>query len=197
MTVFPGRVSRKFQNVQADLRGILNPRTIRRQTEYRTRRPMTCADSVRTVQQTQDWTEGVGMSPSGRFQVIEDGRKPKLITREGIRWEAGRGALIAVGVILCLVLVLDLMSIGVKNRQNDKLSLKTQALEEKIADLEWELNYSAGDVNVMTEAVRLNLISGYGARTITLTAPPASLTLTDSITPETTPEGRMISYAGD
>ena len=158
---------------------------------------MTCADSVRTVQQTQDWTEGVGMSPSGRFQVIEDGRKPKLITRDGIRWEAGRGALIAVGVILCLVLVLDLMSIGVKNRQNDKLSLKAQALEEKIADLEWELNYSAGDVNVMTEAVRLNLISGYGARTITLTAPPASLTLTDSITPETTPEGRMISYAGD
>ena len=35
-----------------------------------------------------------------------------------------------------------------------------------------ELELSAADISVCTEAVKLNLISAYGAQTITLTAPP-------------------------
>ena len=40
------------------------------------RQRMTCSDSMQTFTNTQDWTNGLGMSPSGRFRVIEEA-KPK------------------------------------------------------------------------------------------------------------------------
>ena len=39
------------------------------------RQRMSCAESVKDFQKTQDWTGQMAMSPSGRFQVIEDSRK--------------------------------------------------------------------------------------------------------------------------
>ena len=40
------------------------------------RQRMTCSDSMQTFTNTQDWTGGLGVSPSGRFRVIEE-TKPK------------------------------------------------------------------------------------------------------------------------
>ena len=179
MTVFPGRVSRRFQDVQADLRGILNPRTIRRQTEYRTRRPMTCADSVRTVQQTQDWTEGVGMSPSGRFQVIEEKQKRvPLVSREGLQWRFGWAVLTACAVLMAVILLGDVFAIGNSERTIGRLNNRIELISAKNEQLASQLNISAGDITVCTEAVKLNLISAYGASTVRLDAPQgANLTL--------------------
>ena len=76
--------------------------------------------------------------------------------------------------------------------------MKTQALAAKNEELQQELDWQAGDGSVMTEGGRLDPISGYGARTITLTAPAeANLTLSTAVALEAFSGGRMTSNAGD
>ena len=150
---------------------------------------------------TQDWTGGMTMSPSGRFQVIEE-RKPKLrfISRDGIRWNSALMLLIIVGVILCGVLLADLAGMGNAGRTIAKLNHKISAIESKNEDLKLELELSTDSATVCTGAVRMDLISSNGAQTIRLTAPQeASITLSSaSAAAENADlEVRMMSYAGD
>ena len=200
MSDLAGRAERRIADLGADLRGLFEAKTGTRPiTVNRYRQRMSCSDSLRPLGQTQDWTEGMGVSPSGVFRVAEnDGRREKILSRKGIRWDVGRGILIAVAAVLVLVLVLEAFGVSARRRMTGKLEVKTQALAAKNEELQQELDWQAGDVSVMTEAVRLNLISGYGARTITLTAPAeANLTLSTAVALEAFSGGRMTSNAGD
>ena len=161
---------------------------------------MTCAASLPSFRQTQDWTGGMGISPSGRFQVIEES-KPKLriLSRDGIRWDAAVLALVLAGILFAGILLADLAGIGNGGRAVEKLSSKITALESKNDDLRGELELNRGTA-VHSEAAKLDLISANGARTIRLTAPfNANLTLsTASAAAENLDlEGRMTSYSGD
>ena len=142
------------------------------------RKRMSCADSLQDFQKTQDWTGQMAMSPSGRFQVIEDSRKREpLITREGLQWRFGWGILIALTVLIAFILLTDVISIGSSGHTIDRLSSRIEMIAQKNDQLSAELSYSSGDISVCTEAVKLNLISSNGAMTVKLTAPQsASLT---------------------
>lgn len=162
---------------------------------------MTCSADLPGIRQTQDWTGGMVMSPSGRFQVIEE-RKPKvrLVSGDGIRWNAALTALILAGVILCIILLGDLAGMGSSGRMIAKLNQKILAVESKNEDLKAELEMSTDSATVCTEAVRMDLISSNGAQTIRLTAPQeARITLSSaSAAAENADlEIRMMSYAGD
>ncbi len=90
-------------------------------------------------------------------------------------------------MVLCLAILLaDLAGMGMGTRTLNKLDSKITAITAKNEQLQAELDYSSGDVSVCTEAVKLNLISGNGARMIRLTAPTdANLTITGINTPRT------------
>ena len=82
MMEMPIRKSRMLRNAEVLMRGrkVLTKNTVQENVLHRQR--MTCAESVRSVTQTQDWTEGVRMSPSGRFQVIEEAKpRRRIISR--------------------------------------------------------------------------------------------------------------------
>lgn len=166
---------------------------------YRSR--MTCSASLPAFHQTQDWTGGVGMSPSGRFQVIEESKpKKQIVSREGIRWNAAVTVLVVLGLILAVILVADLAGIGKTGRVIGKLSTKIESLGNKNSEISAEIDMAADSASVCTEAVKLNLISSNGARTIRLTAPAnAQLTLSsaDKAAENADLEGRMISLSGD
>ena len=141
------------------------------------------------------------MSPSGRFQVIEE-RKPKvrMISGEGIRWSAALTILILVSVILCAILLADLAGMGNSGRMITKLNSKIHTVESRNEDLKLELEMSTDSATVCTEAVRMDLISSNGAQTIRLTAPQdARITLSSASAAEENAdlETRMMSYAGD
>ena len=162
---------------------------------------MTCSADLPGIRQTQDWTGSMSMSPSGRFQVIEE-RKPKvrIISGDGIRWNAALTALILVGVIFFIVLLGDLAGMGNSGRMIAKLNNKIHTIESKNEDLKVELEMSTDSATVCTEAVRMDLISSNGAQTIRLTAPQeARITLSSaSAAAENADlEVRMMSYAGD
>ena len=128
------------------------------------RQRFSCADSLKEYQQSQDWTGQMGMSPSGRFQVIEESRKREpLVTREGLQWHLGWGVLVTVAILLIAVLLFDLVSIGSSARTIDRLSSRIEMIAERNETLSAQLTYSAGDISVCTEAVKLNLISANGA----------------------------------
>ena len=144
------------------------------------RKRMSCAESLQDFQKTQDWTGQMAMSPSGRFQVIEDSRKREpLITREGLQWRFGWGILIALTFLIAFVLLADVISIGSSGHTIDRLSSRIEMIAQKNDQLSAELSYSSGDISVCTEAVKLNLISANGATTVRLTAPQgANMTFT-------------------
>ena len=146
------------------------------------RQRFSCADSLKEYEQTQDWTGQMGMSPSGRFQVIEEKREREpLITREGLQWRLGWGILIAVAALLTLVLLVDLASIGTSARAIDRLSSRIELIAERNDTLSSQLSYSAGDISVCTEAIKLNLIAANGAATVQLTVPQgATMTFASS-----------------
>ena len=146
------------------------------------RQRFSCADSLKEYQQSQDWTGQMGMSPSGRFQVIEESRKREpLVTREGLQWHLGWGVLVTVAILLIAVLLFDLVSIGSSARTIDRLSSRIEMIAERNETLSAQLSYSAGDISVCTEAVKLNLISANGASSVKLTAPQgATMTFTAS-----------------
>lgn len=173
MLEMPIRTGRRVQNATRQIRETIARRTgERQQVNSLHRQRMTCSDSMRTFTNTQDWTNGMGISPSGRFQVIEEARpKRKAISRDGIRWDVA-WIIVAAIVLLCgAILVADLAGISISSRTIGRLDSKIADMTKRNDLLKQELELSASDVSVCTEAVKLNLISGYGAQTITLTAP--------------------------
>ena len=162
---------------------------------------MTCSADLPNIRQTQDWTGSMAMSPSGRFRVIEERRpKVRVISGDGIRWNAALTVLVLVSVILCGILLADLAGMGNSGRMITRLGSRIQAIENKNEDLKLELEMSTDSATVCTEAVRMDLISSNGAQTIRLTAPQnARFTLTSaSAAAENADlEMRMMSYAGD
>ena len=112
------------------------------------------------------------MSPSGRFRVIEEAKpKQKAFSREGIRWDAAWAVSAAVIVLCVVILLTDTAGMGISTRSISRLDAKIADQGRRNDLLKQELDISAGDVSVCTEAVKLNLISGYGARTVQLTVP--------------------------
>ena len=170
------------------------------QTDIRRTR-MTCSSRLPTYTQAQDWTSSAGVSPSGRFQVIEESRpKVPLISRDGIRWDAALAFLVVLGVVLAAFLLADLAGIGISSRVLTKLDAKIEAVETRNLELRDELTLSGGTVAVCTEAVKMDLISSTGARTIRITAPNETrMTLTSALQAEENAdlEGRMKAYLGD
>lgn len=162
---------------------------------------MTCSASLPAFHQTQDWTGGVGMSPSGRFRVIEESKpKKRIVSREGIRWNAAIALLVILGVLFAVILVADLAGIGKSGRTIGKLNSKIETLENKNSEINAQIEMESGSASVCTEAVKLNLISSNGAKTIRLTAPSnAQLMLSnaDKAAENADIEGRMTSLAGD
>ena len=172
MTVF-STTAGKLQTTTADW---LENR--RRKTELRVqdvdiyRQRMRCSDSVRFDTNTQDWTGGMGMSPSGRFQVVEQAQpKRRAFSREGIRWDAAWIAIAAVIAVCVVILLADLAGMGLGSRSISRLDSKIQDLTRRNNEMRQQLELSAADLSVCTEALKLNLISGFGAPTVTLTAP--------------------------
>lgn len=173
MLEMPIRTGRRVQDATRQIRETIARRTgERQQVNSLHRQRMTCSDSMRTFTNTQDWTNGMGISPSGRFQVIEEARpKRKAISRDGIRWDVA-WIIVAAIVLLCgAILVADLAGISISSRTIGRLDSKIADMTKRNDLLKQELELSASDVSVCNEAVKLNLISGYGAQTITLTAP--------------------------
>ena len=77
---------------------------------------------------------------------------------------------------------------------------ETKPMETKNERLQAEIELQAGSSSVCTEAVKLNLISSNGARTIRLTAPVnAQLTFSsaEKAAENADLEGRLTSNAGD
>ena len=162
---------------------------------------MTCSADLPVIRQTQDWTGGMAMSPSGRFRVIEE-RRPKIpvISGNGIRWNAAVTVLIVISLIFCAFLLADLAGIGNSGRMIARLGSRIQTVESKNEELRTELELSTDSATVCTGAVRMDLISSNGAQTIRLTAPQnARITLTSASTAVENAdlEVRMMSYAGD
>lgn len=160
---------------------------------------MTCSASLPSFHQTQDWTGG--LSASNRIPVIEETKpRQRLISSEGIRWSEAVTALIIVGVLLMAFLVVDVTNIGAGGRTITKLNSSIRDLETKNERLQAEIELQAGSSSVCTEAVKLNLISSNGARTIRLTAPVnAQLTFSsaEKAAENADLEGRLTSNAGD
>ena len=160
---------------------------------------MTCSASLPSFHQTQDWTGG--LSASNRIPVVEETKpRQRLISSEGIRWSTAVTALIIVGVLLMAFLVVDVTNIGAGGRTITKLNSSIRDLETKNERLQAEIELQAGSSSVCTEAVKLNLISSNGARTIRLTAPVnAQLTFSsaEKAAENADLEGRLTSNAGD
>jgi cell division protein FtsL len=144
----------------------------RQQQNILHRQRMTCSESLRNISQTQDWTGSMGMSPSGRFQVVEEARPAKKVfSREGVRWDAA-WILIAAAAVLCAgILLADLAGVGIGSRNISKLDMRIEEYMRKNDQMKQELADQSRDMSVCTEAVKLNLISGNAAQTVRLTAP--------------------------
>ena len=137
------------------------------------RERMTCSESVRFDTQSQDWTSGMGISPSGRFQVIESAKpKKSVFSGEGIRWDIAWIVIVAVSVLCLAVLLADLAGIGMGDRTLNKLDKKITEMAGKNDKLQAEIALRDDDISVCTEAAKMNLISASGAQTIRLSAPP-------------------------
>ena len=200
MTEMTARVRNRLQD------GMINWQERRFQkTDFRQqqadihRSRMTCSASLPSFHQTQDWTGG--LTPSGRIPVIEEAKpRKRLISSEGIRWDAAIAALVIIGVLLTILLAVDLACIGTSARAVTKLNSSIHDLEEKNERIQAEIDMTTGSASVCTEAIKLNLISSNGARTIRLTAPVnAQLTVStaEHAAENADLEGRMTSNAGD
>ena len=154
------------------------------------RQRMTVSDRIPSIHQTQDWTGSMEMSPSGRFQVIEEPtQRQRLFVKDGIRWDAAWIAIIAVCVILAGILLADLAGIGRSMKSISKLNSRIEMLGNKNGQLQNQLELSTDDLSVCTEAVKLNLIASGGATVVRLTAPEnATLMLTASANTQANPQ---------
>ena len=172
MLDMPIRAGRKLQDAAVFLReGFARHTSERQQVNSLHRQRMTCSGSLQFTN-TQDWTGGMEMSPSGRFRVIEEAKpKQKFFSKEGVRWDAAWIAIAALILLCAAILLADLAGMGIGSRSISRLDIKIADQDKRNDVLKQELAASSGDVSVCTEAVKLNLISGYGARTIQLTVP--------------------------
>ena len=160
---------------------------------------MTCSASLTSFHQTQDWTGGIAVC--GRKPVIEE-TKPqrRVFSSEGIRWDAALTALIIAGVLLIALLLADMAEIGATGHTVNKLNA---SIEELASENEWirgEIERGSDSASVCSEAVKLNLISSKGAKTIRLTAPVnAQMTVSTAAQAAENAELqiRLTSYAGD
>ena len=144
------------------------------------RERMTFSDSARFDTQSQDWTGSMGISPSGRFQVIESAKpKKSVFSGEGIRWDVAWIAIVAVAVLCLGILVADLAGIGMGDRTLNKMDRKITEMAAKNDKIQAEIALRDDDISVCTEAAKMNLISASGAQTIRLYA-PANVKLTIS-----------------
>jgi len=180
MLEMPIRAGRRLQDAVNRVQDALDRKTEPRQQQADLRRArMSCSESLRSFPQTQDWTESMGVSPSGRFRVVEQPRSRETVfSREGIRWDVACAILIVLGVLLAVILLADLAGIGTSIRIIGKLNDKIAAVEARNEQITGLLDASSEDISVLTEAVKYNLVSAGGVRTIRLTAPRnANLTL--------------------
>ncbi len=143
------------------------------------RERMTCADTVRFDTQSQDWTGSMGISPSGRFQVIESAKpKKSIFSSEGLRWDVAWIVIIAVAVLCLGILLGNLAGGGMGDRALSKLDRKIADMTVKNEKLETEIALRNEDVSMYTQAVKMDLISSGGMQTIRLVAPEeAQLTI--------------------
>ncbi len=142
---------------------------------------------------TQDWAFKAGVSPSGRFQVVEEPRKrKKIISPEGIRWDVARVIFLVLGAVMVVVMLVMLASIGKSSSVIHVLDEKISAVEAYNEALSGEVAAQTGDISVCTEAVRLNLISSGGARTIQLTAPEGASLMLNSLETEAAAEATEV-----
>ena len=176
MMEMPIRTGRTLRGAASRVRrGIDRSFNDRQQVNSMHRPRMSCADSMRTFTNTQDWTNSLGMSPSGRFRVVEEAKpKQKFFSREGIRWDAAWIALAAVAILCAAILLADVAGMGLGTRSIGRLGNKIEDQTRVNEQMKQELALNAGEVSVCTEAVKLNLISGSAAQTIHLTAPQGS-----------------------
>lgn len=202
MTEMPVRMRGRLQDSWINWQEERDRRNEQRQQHADIRRSrMTCSARLPSYTQAQDWTNNECISPSGRFQVIEE-RRPRtpLISRDGIRWDAAVAALVVIGLVLVAFLLADLAGIGTESRILNKLDAKITVVEERNQELREQLALSGGSVAVCTEAVKMDLISSTGARTIRITMPEETrMTLTSALQAAENAdlEGRMKAYLGD
>ncbi len=194
-TAASGRIRRsiRFARLDAQAGPAFRDTSLRRER-------MTVPDRLEmpSYQNTQDWTGGMGMSPSGRFRVAEDPfQKRKSFTREGIRADWARGILWVLAALMCVVLLAELATAGAGAIQIQKLESRIEKAQSAGEALQAKLAVSSGDITVCTKAVELNLISSGGAPTIILTA-PAAATMTLVAMPEAaaTEEPELRASAG-
>lgn len=180
MLDMPIRAGRRLQDMVNRVQESWDRKTEPRQQQADLRRSrMSCSDSLRSFPQNQDWTGGMGVSPSGRFQVVEQPQaRQRIFSREGIRWDVACAVLIVFGVLLVVILLADLAFIGINTRSISKLNDKIEAITARNEQITGQLSASSADISVLTEAVKYNLVASGGVRTIRLTAPTeANLTL--------------------
>jgi len=166
MTAAPARIRRAIRYAQMDGNPVGD---VREANMHRAR--MTCSDRLRQPN-GQDWSETVGMSPSGRFRVVEDrADKTAPFSRMGVRWDLARWLFALVAVLMATAILVMIASIGNTAIRIRNLDIKIQAATEEHEKLQADIALQDGDVSVCTEAVKLNLVSSQGTKAITLTAP--------------------------
>ncbi len=190
-----GRIRRSIRFAQLDTRAGAAVSSVPLRRERMTESERLAMPSF---QNTQDWTGGMGISPSGRFQVIEDpGKKQPLISREGVRADLAGILLWILAAALTVTLLVQFASIGAGSLRIRRLQARIESAETVGERLRGELALNTGDISVCTKAVELNLISSGGAPTIRLTAPKgATMTLVRTGMPETTEEPEIRADAG-
>lgn len=190
-----GRIRRSVRFAQLEAGTGEMPRdTSLRRERFR----MTGKLEMSACRNTQDWMCTMGVSPSGRFQVVEEPRKPQpIISRKGIRQDWARMILWAAMVAMCVTLLVIFASIGSGAARIARLEARIEAAEAKHTELRAQLEASSGDISVCTRAVELNLISSNGATAIQLTAPEgARMTLVDNPEATATEEPEMRAAQG-
>ncbi len=195
MTATPGRIRRSIRFAQLDARTDSSALTSSPRRER-----ITGTERLNRIpcQNVQDWVNGVGTSPSGRFRVIEEPQKrQKIFGKTGMRADLARAALWALGVILCVSLLVCFASVGSTMIQARKLETRITAAQSREKELKGRLSQLSGDISVCTRAVELNLISSGGAPTIQLTAPgSATMNLVEPQESQATQEPDMKAALG-
>ncbi len=173
MMEMPVRARRRLEDLAASWQEKRDWSDDLRQQQSNLRRSrITCSASLSDYQKNQDWTGSMGLSPSGRFQIVEEaGKHQRFFTREGIRWDAAWAIIGVICALLAVILLTDLAGIGRSMRNITKLDSRIEILSDKNEELNARLAMSTDDLSVCTEAVKLNLIGSGGARMVHLTVP--------------------------
>jgi len=176
MTDIPLRARRRIEDLAVRWEERQDRSDRQRQQQADLRRSRMSSDRVRTATQSQEWTGSMGMSPSSRLQIVEEaGKKTPVFSREGIRWNVAWGLVVGIAMLMGVILLADLSGIGISMRSINRLNNRIEMVTEKNEQITDQLSRSDGDMNILTEAVKLNLIGSGGARTVRLTAPTGAV----------------------